>query len=113
MLSDQERVEAIQQGLRVTRGMVAELMAIDPKASATDSDAHEVEAAFDRDGFLSDLVIAPTALADHTHIELEDLITDVLREGNAQLNEAIMAAMARFWGPDSSWQELRALADDF
>ena len=112
MLSDQERVDAIQQGLRVTRGLVAELMAIDPKA-ATDDSHHAVEVVFDRDGFLSDLVIAPTALADHTHIELEDLITDVLREGNAQLNEAIMAAMARFWGPDSSWQELRALADDF
>jgi hypothetical protein len=112
MLGDQERVEAIQQGLRVTRGLVAELMAIDPKAGADDGH-HEVEVAFDRDGFLSDLVIAPTALADHTHVELEDLITDVLREGNAQLNEAIMAAMARFWGPDSSWQELRALGDDF
>jgi DNA-binding protein YbaB len=112
MLGDQERVEAIQQGLRVTRGLVAELMAIDPKVAADDGH-HAVEVVFDRDGFLSDLVIAPTALADHTHIELEDLITDVLRDGNAQLNEAIMAAMARFWGPDSSWQELRALADDF
>ncbi|WP_343709681.1 hypothetical protein [Mycobacterium sp.] len=112
-MADKDRVEAIQQGLRVTRGLVAELMAIDAKAVSTDSAGREIEAAFDRDGFLSDLVIAPTALADHTHIELEDLITGVLREGNTQLNEAIMAAMARFWGPDSSWQELRALADDF
>lgn len=109
MLSDQERVEAIQQGLRVTRGIVAEFNALGSQTVST----ADIDATFDRDGFLSELVIAPTALADHTHIELEDLITDVLREGNAQLNEAIMAAMERFWGPDSSWQELRALADDF
>lgn len=111
MMSDKDRVEAIQQGLRVTRGLVAELRAIEPKA--VDSANHEIEATFDRDGFLQDLVIAPTALADHTHIELEDMITDVLRDGNAQLNEAIMAAMTRYWGPESSWQELPALADDF
>ncbi|ORW07202.1 hypothetical protein [Mycobacterium kyorinense] len=112
MMSDKDRVEAIQQGLRVTHALVAEMNAIEPKAVA-ESANHEIEATFDRDGFLQDLVIAPTALADHTHIELEDMITDVLLDGHAQLNEAIMTAMTRYWGPESSWHELPALADDY
>jgi hypothetical protein len=111
MMTDEERVEAIQQAVRMSRGLAAEFSAID--LTTVSSDSSEIEATFDRDGFLADLVIAPTALADHTHIELEDMVTDVLRDGNAQLGEAIMAAASRYWGADSSWQELRGLQDDF
>jgi DNA-binding protein YbaB len=66
----------------------------------------------DGDGYLRDMFIEPTALTTHTHTELEDLITDVLRDSHVRLREVVLEVFNRYWGPDSSWGELKALADE-
>jgi len=70
-----------------------------------------VVATLDGDGYLRDLFIEPTALTSHTHTELEDLITDVLRDSNVRLREVVMEAISRYWGENSAWHDLKALAD--
>lgn len=112
-MTDEEYVAAVEQGIRVTRARVAELKAAIQKAIELDPVSDEVVATFDGDGYLCGLVIEPTALTSHTYTELEDLITDVLREGNLRLRELVLAAVDRFWGSDSSWQELKALGEEW
>jgi hypothetical protein len=109
----QERIAAVDQGLRVTRAMTAELNSAAQNVGHQDPISDVVIASYDRHGFLSDLFIEPTALADYTHTELEDLITEVLRDGNHRLREASLAVLDRYWGPESSWHELKALGDEW
>ncbi|WP_142383332.1 hypothetical protein [Mycobacterium intracellulare] len=103
----------MDQGLRVTRSTMAELNAAAHNMRERDPVSDVVMASFDSDGYLSDLFITPTALADYTHTGLEDLITDVLRESFAALRDASLAIIDRYWGPESSWHELKALSDDW
>jgi len=109
----QERIAAVEQGLRVTRALVAELNAAAQTMREQDPISDVVRATFDGHGYLCDLFIAPTALTDYTHTGLEDLITDVLAQSCQRLNEAAQAAIDRYWGPESSWRELKALRDDW
>ncbi|AFV14878.1 MULTISPECIES: hypothetical protein [Mycobacterium] len=113
MSTPQERIADVDQGLRVTRALLAELNAAAHNMRERDPISDVVIAAFDSDGYLSDLFIKPTALADYTHTGLEDLITDVLRESFDRLFEASNAIIDRYWGPESSWHELKALRDDW
>lgn len=109
----QERIAAVDQGLRVTRALVAELNAAAQSMREQDLISDVVMPTFDGDGYLCDLFIAPTALADYTYTALEDLITEVLSEGTRQLREVAQAAINRYWGPESSWHELKVLHDDW
>jgi hypothetical protein len=109
----QERIAAVDQGLRATRATMAELDSASQNLGHQDPISDVVVASFDRYGYLSDLFIAPTALADYTHTGLEDLITDVLTDSYQRLREASLAAIDRYWGPESSWHELKALRDDW
>jgi hypothetical protein len=109
----QERIAAIEQGLRVTRGLVQELNAAAQNMRECNPISDAVVATFDGSGFLSDLFIAPTALADYTHTGLEELITEVLCESNQRAREVAQAALDRYFGPESSWRELRALRDEW
>ena len=113
MSSPQERIAAVEQGLRVTRVLVAELNAAAHTMREQDPISEVVVPTFDGDGYLCDLFIAPTALADFTHTGLEDMITDVLSEGTQRLCQMAQDAIDRYWGPESSWQELPALRDDW
>ncbi len=58
------------------------------------------------------MFIEPTALTSHTHTELEDLITNVLRDSHVRLREVVIEALNRYWGLDSSWPEIKALSDE-
>jgi DNA-binding protein YbaB len=109
----QERIAAVDQGLRVTRALVAELNTAAHNMREQDPISDVVVATFDGDGYLCDLFIEPTALADFTHTGLEDLITEVLSEGTQRLREVAQAAIDRYWGPESSWQELKVLREDW
>ncbi|WP_156671002.1 MULTISPECIES: hypothetical protein [unclassified Mycobacterium] len=109
----QERIAAVEQGVRVTRALVGELNAAANAMVEQDPISDVVVPTFDGDGFLRDLYIAPTALRDYTYTGLEDLLTEVLSEATQRLREVAQAAIDRYWGPESSWHELKALRDDW
>lgn len=113
MSTPEDRIAAVDQGLRVTRALVAELNTAAHNMREQDPISDVVVATFDGDGYLCDLFIEPTALADFTHTGLEDLITEVLSEGTQRLREVAQAAIDRYWGPESSWQELTVLREDW
>ena len=113
MSTPEDRIAAVDQGLRVTRALVAELNTAAHNMREQDPLSDVVVATFDGDGYLCDLFIEPTALADFTHTGLEDLITEVLSEGTQRLREVAQAAIDRYWGPESSWQELTVLREDW
>jgi DNA-binding protein YbaB len=111
-VTDEEYVAAIEEGVRATRARAAEFNAAIQRAIELDPISDLVVATLDGDGYLRDLFIEPTALTSHTYIELEDLITEVLRDSNVRLREVVMEAVNRYWGADSSWNDLKALADE-
>ena len=79
----------------MTRALMAELNTAVQNMRERDPISDVVVASFDRDGYLRDLFIEPTALTDYTHTGLEDLITAVLRDGNERLREACNAVIDR------------------
>jgi hypothetical protein len=40
------------------------------------------------------------------------LITEVLRDSTFRLREVVREAFDRYFGPDSAWQDLKALAGE-
>ncbi|KAA1243950.1 hypothetical protein F0Q45_25265 [Mycobacterium simiae] len=113
-MTDDEYVAAIEQGLRVTRARIAQFHAALQQAVELDPIGDLVRATLDADGYLSDLSIDPTALTGHTHTELEELITEVLRASNLRLREAAQEAIDRYFAKgSSSWQDLKALGEDW
>ena len=111
-MTDEEYVAAIEEGVRATRARAAEFNAAIQRAIELGPISDLVAATLDGDGYLGDLFIEPTALTSHTYTELEDLITEVLRDSNARLREVVLEAVNRYWGVDSSWHGLKALADE-
>jgi hypothetical protein len=111
-VTDDEYVAAIEEGVRATRALMAEFNAAMQQAIELDPISDQVVAILDGDGYLRDLFIEPTALTGHTHTELEDLITDVLRDSNVRLREVVMEIFNRYWGADSSWREVKALSEE-
>ena len=67
MSTPQERIAAVDQGLRVTRALMAELNTAVTEHARTGPDQRRGGGSFDRDGYLRDLFIEPTALTDYTH----------------------------------------------
>ena len=80
--------EAFQQELEEVRGRIAAFM-LALEGIEVDSTSDDVVARFDSDGFLADLYIDPTAMRKYTHIELEELVTDVLRGTEKHMEEAV------------------------
>ena len=111
-MTDEEYVAAIDEGIRATRARAAEFNAAVQRAFELDPISDLVAVSVDGDGYLRDLFIEPTALARHTHTELENLITDVLRDSHVRLGELVMEIFNRYWGTDSSWHDTKALADE-
>jgi hypothetical protein len=101
-MTDEEYVAAIVEGVRATRARAAEFNAAVERAIELDPISDVVAVTLDRDGYLRDLFIEPTALTSHTHTELEDLITDVLRDSHVRLREVVTEIFNRYWGADSS-----------
>ena len=112
MMTDEEYVAAIIEGVRDTRARAAEFNAAVERAIELDPISDLVAVKLDGDGYLRDMFIEPTALTTHTHTELEDLITVVLRDSHVRLREVVLEALNRYWGPDSSWREIKALSDE-
>jgi hypothetical protein len=102
-VTDEEYVAAIEEAVRATRARAAEFNAAIQRAIELDPISDLVVATLDGDGYLRDLFIEPTALTSHTYIELENLITEVLRDSNVRLREVVTEAVNRYWGADSSW----------
>ena len=111
-MTDEEYVAAIIEGVRDTRARAAEFNAAVERAIELDPISDLVAVKLDGDGYLRDMFIEPTALTSHTHTELEDLITVVLRDSHVRLREVVLEVFNRYWGADSSWREIKALADE-
>ena len=111
-MTDEEYVAAIIEGVRDTRARAAEFNAAVERAIELDPISDLVAVKLDGDGYLRDMFIEPTALTSHTHTELEHLITVVLRDSHVRLREVVLEVFNRYWGPDSSWPEIKALADE-
>jgi hypothetical protein len=112
-VTDDEYVEAIKEALRETRARAAQFTAATQKAIELDPISDLVVATFDGDGYLNDLFIDPTALTRYTHTELEDLLTEVLRDSTLRLREVVSESIDRYFGADSAWTDLKALADEW
>lgn len=112
-MTDDDYVDTVTQGLRESRSWMAQFNDVVQRAMQFDPVSDVVAATFDGDGYLQDLVIDPTAPAQYTHTELEELITLVLRDGSAKLREAMRKAVERYFGTDSAWREMDALAEEW
>jgi DNA-binding protein YbaB len=112
-MTDEEYVAALEEGLRATRARVAEFNATTQRAIELDPISDLVAATFDGDGYISDLFIDPTTMTRYTNTELEDLITEVLRDSTVRLREVVREAIDRYFGPDSGWHDLKALAEEW
>jgi hypothetical protein len=84
----QQELEAVKN--RIAAFMVAlERIKVDPIND-------DVVATFDSDGYLADLYIDPTAMRRYTNVELEELIGDVLRGTEKQMNEAVRELIEQY-----------------
>ncbi len=101
--SDADPVAALEKQIEMVRAALAEFNA-DCQRRADDLGpfGEEVQVTIERDGYIEDLYIDPTALTRYTHIELEDLITDVLRGGSERMLTVLNEAFDQHIGPSDS-----------
>jgi DNA-binding protein YbaB len=105
--TDADTVEAYEKSIQAIRTRLAELDTDwRRRAAALRPINDDVQAVLDSDGFIEDLYIDPTALTRYTHIELEDLITEVLRDSSERLREVILETSEQHTGPESPLGEL-------
>jgi hypothetical protein len=105
-MTDDEYVAAYEKDLQAVRARLAEFHAdCKRRAGELGPISDEVQATFDVDGYLENLYIEPTALTRHTYIELEDLITDVLRASNERMRDAMREVIGLHIGPDAPVHE--------
>lgn len=99
----EERYAAYMKQIEMVRAALAEFNA-DCQRRADDLGpfGDEVQATIERDGYIEDLYIEPTTLTRYTHIELEDLITDVLRGGTERMHAVMNEAFDQHIGPQDS-----------
>lgn len=106
-LSDDEVVAAYEKSIQAVR---ARLAALEDewrrRAAALGPINDDVQAVLDKDGFIEDLYIEPTVLTRYTAIELEDLISDVLRDSSERLREVILETSEHHTSPESPLGEL-------
>lgn len=101
--SDEELVAAYEKQIEMVRAALAEFNAdCQRRADELGPFGEEVQVTIERDGYIEDLYIDPTALTRYTHIELEDLITDVLRGGSERMYAVLMEAFHQHIGPEDS-----------
>lgn len=85
-MSDEEHTAAVNKHCQMVLTAVAAYYAdCERRAQELGPFGQDVQATFDRNGYLTDLYIDPTALTRYTHVELEDVITDTLRGGAERL----------------------------
>lgn len=111
-MTDDEYVDAITAGLNETKAWTAQFVAAMQQATDLESDSDVVAAAFDEDGYLRELFIDPIVPAELTHTELEELLTTELRGGCIRQRDAMRKVVERYFGPASSWREIKALQED-
>jgi hypothetical protein len=75
---------------------------------------HEaVMARFDSNGTLVEFDIVPSALSDYTNTELEQIITDVLRNTHQALHAQMMELFATYMAPNSPQFDPNALGEPY
>jgi hypothetical protein len=72
-----------------------------------------VRARFDSNGDLVDLDIAPEATSTYTNVELEEIITDVLRETRRHVTDQVHALFVKFLVPTDPRFEPNALGEPY
>ncbi|WP_273735416.1 YbaB/EbfC family nucleoid-associated protein [Mycolicibacterium septicum] len=72
-----------------------------------------VRARFDSNGTLVDLDIAPEALTAHTNVELEQIVTTVLRQTRAQVLDQMDALLAKYLAPGDPRFDPNALGEPY
>ncbi|WP_431236136.1 type I secretion protein TolC (plasmid) [Mycolicibacterium psychrotolerans] len=99
-LSDDEYVAQVVASIAHWRARNAAFL---EAAARIDPDpVHQaVSARFDSNGTLLELQIAPTALSDYTNVELEAIITDVLRQTRASVHTQMMELFEKYLAPGS------------
>nr|WP_156770624.1 hypothetical protein [Mycobacterium gordonae] len=101
--SDADAVAAIEKQIEMVRAALAEFNAdCQRRANELGPFGEEVQVTIERDGYIEDLYIDPTVLTRYTHIELEDLITDVLRGGSERMYTVLNEAFDQHIGPEDS-----------
>ncbi|MCB0939179.1 MAG: type I secretion protein TolC [Mycobacterium sp.] len=61
----------------------------------------DVQARWDNEGNLRGIDIAPNALRDYTNLELEDIISDVMRRTRLDVGDKFQALFDKYLGFDS------------
>lgn len=76
--------------------------------------AHEaVSVRFDSNGTLVDIDIDPSALSDYTNTELEQIITDVLRQTRQALHSQVLELLATYMAPNSPLFDPNVLGEPY
>ncbi len=100
-LSDDDYVAQVVASIAHWRARNAAFL--DAAARIAPEPVHEaVTARFDSNGTLLELEIAPTALGDYTNVELEEIITDVLRRTRASMHAQMMELFEKYLAPGAS-----------
>jgi DNA-binding protein YbaB len=72
-----------------------------------------VRARFDSNGSLVDVDIAPEALTAYTNVELEQIVTAVLRQTRQQVIEQMDALLAKYLAPGDPRFDPNALGEPY
>ncbi|MBB3753683.1 hypothetical protein FHT44_006205 [Mycolicibacterium sp. BK634] len=100
-LSDDEYVAQVVASIAHWRARNAAFL--EAAARIAPEPVHQaVSARFDSNGTLLELQIAPTALCDYTNVELETIITDVLRQTRASVHAQMMELFEKYLAPGAS-----------
>ena len=111
-LTDDQYVAQVEASLAHMRARnKAFLDAVDGIAIPGVHDA--VYARFDSNGDLFDLDIAPEATSTYTNVELEQIITDVLRETRRQVTEQVHALFVKYLVPSDPRFEPDAIGEPY
>lgn len=94
-----EAVAAVERAIQELRARMAEFRQITQQAMHFDQISDMVTARFDGDGYLADLFIDPAAATSYTHTELEDLLTEVLRDQFERTRATVNEIFKDFFKP--------------
>lgn len=111
-LTDDQYVAQVQASLAHMRARnKAFLDAVDQIANPSLHEA--VHARFDSNGDLVDLDIAPEAVTTYTNVELEQLITDVLRDTRRYVTEQVQALFVKYLVPSDPQFDPNAIGEPY
>ena len=111
-LTDEQYVNQVMASITHWRARNAAFM--DAASRIRVDPVHElVWARFDSDGTLQDMQIDPAALSEYTNIELEDILTDVLRRTRASVHAQVMGLFEKYLAPTAPGFDPNAVGEPF